>query len=522
MATEDAERTRTPLRGGPRPRTPLSWVDSNLARPDSRGSAVKPSRAVSNSNEIGEKGIAAAVNSTTKKSSRQSTKKTHRRKQPHERNTPFIFDDSMTNNLLREQPHQYSSEIGEAIIANNDHSAPIDSAVSSSASSVFRHAYNNNDLPSILTIGLGRPINESNDSSETWRDFKLGDEMMLVNDSDLSSEVEKATNDVEYGEVLDGALTNEPLNLLSNVDADDLTCRNASEGSFYSCKSDDNEALLMSSSVFRHPYTSDSYNVDLKLGRPVNESYDSAEFQRGEERIVNDSDLSEEVEKASSDINPSNLLVGALSSELFNRLHQYVGRHEDDNGSMSTSSEESLLSYRADNDTTKLMKTKIRSMNNPVTNYHARDNTTYNSQRWEDRQCAVFTAWLNTVFHPEGGSNRVKNDQLLLEWNAATQLFDSPEMQAIRSSVEREVKYGRLAIAPRSDEGHLATASGSDRNVLDEVHVREQLTELLLSYAPRWLQLGLGIVLGSNNSEAISVSHQSSPFLCIYVVMELF
>jgi hypothetical protein len=424
----------------------------------------------------------------------------------------------MTNNLLREQPHQYSSEIGEAIIANNDRYVAIDSAVSSS-SSVFRHAYIHNNLSSILTIGLGRPINESYEGSETWRDFKLGDEMMLVNDSDLSSEVEKTTNDVEYGEVLDGALTNEPLNLLSNADAYDSTCRNASDGSFYSCKSDDNEAL---SSVFRHPYTSDSYNVDLKLGRPVNESYDSAELRRGQERTVNDSDLSNEVEKASSDINSSNLLVGALSNELFNRLQQYVGWHEDDDGSMSTSSEESLLSYKSGNETIKLMKTKFRSMNNPVTNYHARDNTTYNSQRWEDRQCTVFTAWLNTVFHPEGVSNRVKNEQLLLEWNAATQLFDSPEMQAIRLSVEREVKYGRLAIAPRSDEGHLATASGSDRNVLDEVHVREQLTELLLSYSPRWLQLGLGIVLGSNNSEVISVSHQSSPFLCIYIVLELF
>ena len=517
--TDDAERTRTPSRGGgPRPRTPLSWVDSNLIRPDSRGSAVKPSRTVSNTNEGGEMGFAAI--STTKKSRGQSTK-THRRKQPRERNTPFIFDDSMNNNLLREQqPHQYSSEIGEAIIANNnDHYAAIDSsAVTTSSSSVFRHAHIHSDLPSILTMGLGRPINESYEGSETWRDFKLGDEMMLVHDSDLSSEVEKATTDVEYGEVLVGALTNEPSLSLSssNVDVDDLTCRNASEESFYSCKSDANEALLISSTVFRHPYTNDSNDIDLKLARPVNESYDSAEFRRGEERTVNDSELSEEVEKASSDINSSNLLVGALSSELFNRLHQYTG------SSMSTSSEETLLSYRADNDTNKLKKTKIRSMNNTATNYHASDNITYDSQRWEDRQCAVFTAWLNTVFHPEGDSNRVNDEQLLLEWNAAAQLFDSPEMQAIRSSVEREVKYGRLAIAPRSDEGHLATASGSDRNVLDEVHVRERLAELLLSYAPRWLQLGLGIVLRSNNSELIFVSHQSSPLLCINVVMELF
>ena len=66
-----------------------------------------------------------------------------------------------------------------------------------------------------------------------------------------------------------------------------------------------------------------------------------------------------------------------------------------------TSSEESLLSYGAGNETIKLMTMKSQSMNT-VNIYHARDNTTYNLQRWEDRQCAVFTTWLNAVFHPEG------------------------------------------------------------------------------------------------------------------------
>ena len=75
------------------------------------------------------------------------------------------------------------------------------------------------------------------------------------------------------------------------------------------------------------------------------------------------------------------------------------------------------------------------------------------------------------------------------------------------------MKHGRLAITPRSDEGHLATTPGSDRNILDEVHVREQLTKLLLSYTPRWLQLGLGIVLAMNDSELIRVSEQNSLFV---------
>ena len=64
----------------------------------------------------------------------------------------------------------------------------------------------------------------------------------------------------------------------------------------------------------------------------------------------------------------------------------------------------------------------------------------------------------------------------------------------IRSAIEREVKEGRLAITPRSD-----------RNVLDEVYVQEQLTELLLSYTPRWLQLGLGVVLALNDDQFVKV-----------------
>jgi hypothetical protein len=148
-----------------------------------------------------------------------------------------------------------------------------------------------------------------------------------------------------------------------------------------------------------------------------------------------------------------------------------------------------------------------------VTTFHARDNITYDSQRWEDRQCATFTTWLNAVFRSESTFNRVDDEHILVEWEAAKKIFDSPKMQAIRCSVEREVKHGRLAITPRSDEGHLAITPGSDRNILDEVHVREQLTKLLLSYTPRWLQLGLGIVLAMNDSELIRVSEQNSLFV---------
>jgi hypothetical protein len=159
-----------------------------------------------------------------------------------------------------------------------------------------------------------------------------------------------------------------------------------------------------------------------------------------------------------------------------------------------------------------LTKTKSQPRKG-LTTFHARDNITYDSQRWEDRQCATFITWLNTVFHPESAFNRADDEHFHVEWEAAKKMFDSPKMQVIRCSVEREVKHGRLAITPRSDEGHLATTPGSDRNILDEVHVREQLTKLLLSYTPRWLQLGLGIVLAMNGSELSRVSEKNPLFV---------
>ena len=143
-------------------------------------------------------------------------------------------------------------------------------------------------------------------------------------------------------------------------------------------------------------------------------------------------------------------------------------------------------------------KSKLQQRN--LTLFHGRDNITYDAQQWEDEQCGTFMTWLNTIFHPENpDANQstvlLTDEQLYKEWQSANELFNSSQMQAIRCSVEREVKEGRLAITPRSN-----------RNVLDEVYVQEQLTKLLLSYTPRWLQLGLGVVLAMNYDESIKVS----------------
>ncbi len=70
-------------------------------------------------------------------------------------------------------------------------------------------------------------------------------------------------------------------------------------------------------------------------------------------------------------------------------------------------------------------------------------------------------------------------------------------MQGIQTSVEREAREGCLALTPKST-----------RRILEEVYMREELTRLLLLYAPRWLQLGLGVVLGTDDNWSFEISRR--------------
>lgn len=107
---------------------------------------------------------------------------------------------------------------------------------------------------------------------------------------------------------------------------------------------------------------------------------------------------------------------------------------------------------------------------------------TYSVARWEQKYSNIFKSWLNDLFSCH--DTRIVPDTFDLneEWDTAILLFNSPEMKAARYTIETSVKSGRLAMKP-------------DRNVISNVGVQEKLTHLILSYSPRWLQLGLGIVL---------------------------
>ncbi|KAL9190668.1 hypothetical protein ACHAXT_000374 [Thalassiosira profunda] len=137
---------------------------------------------------------------------------------------------------------------------------------------------------------------------------------------------------------------------------------------------------------------------------------------------------------------------------------------------------------------------------NGADRFYGRDNITYDAQSWEEAQCATFRTWLNDLFHPNGEDKPVSEGQLAAEWKAARTLFESPRMRAVRCTVEREVREGRLSMTAKSG-----------RHILDEVLVQDQLTKLLLSYSPRWLQLGLGIVLSMDDDASFQKLMMAKP-----------
>lgn len=123
----------------------------------------------------------------------------------------------------------------------------------------------------------------------------------------------------------------------------------------------------------------------------------------------------------------------------------------------------------------------------------------YNSQQWEAEQSTAFKSWLNHLFRPAPEIDTVGDEQRSVELKAAMTLFNSRRMSAIRFAIEREVTEGRLAITPRAG-----------RNILDEVYVQEQLSSLLLSYTPRWLQLGLDVVLAHHGDQQAQKRHDGT------------
>lgn len=160
-----------------------------------------------------------------------------------------------------------------------------------------------------LKLEHGRPVNESHDSADkfvakmSWR---------KVNDSDLSLEVERASADVGSGELLVGALSDDMLlNRLDHIVGSNKENQN------------DEEIINIETFVFRRPYElidDDSSSFQIKLGRPVNESYESTDSQSVSREIecrVNDLDLSLEVEMASTNVK---LLVDSVPGDVLSTL----------------------------------------------------------------------------------------------------------------------------------------------------------------------------------------------------------
>ncbi len=133
----------------------------------------------------------------------------------------------------------------------------------------------------------------------------------------------------------------------------------------------------------------------------------------------------------------------------------------------------------------------------------------YDSRQWEAQQSKAFQQWLNHLFHPTPEITTVSEEMRAAEMETAMLLFNSRRMSAIRFAIDREVTEGRLAITPRAG-----------RNILDEVYVQEQLSTLLLSYTPRWLQLGLHVVLAHHGDQRYHMPHDMTKETLKKIILE--
>ncbi len=70
-------------------------------------------------------------------------------------------------------------------------------------------------------------------------------------------------------------------------------------------------------------------------------------------------------------------------------------------------------------------------------------------------------------------------------------------MQAMQTLVERKAREERFVLTPKSTW-----------RILEEVYMQEELTWLLLLYVTWWLQLGLGVMLGTDNNKSFEVSQR--------------
>lgn len=113
---------------------------------------------------------------------------------------------------------------------------------------------------------------------------------------------------------------------------------------------------------------------------------------------------------------------------------------------------------------------------------------------WAGKQCDTFVAWLNYTFHPTEDENvshtpnaglkaLVIHRRLAQVRYRAMELFQNDQMRRVRNVIQSEIARGRLAIR-------------SDRDICADLSLREQATQLLLSYTTPWLRLGLEVMFG--------------------------
>jgi hypothetical protein len=147
---------------------------------------------------------------------------------------------------------------------------------------------------------------------------------------------------------------------------------------------------------------------------------------------------------------------------------------------------------------------------------------------WAERQCSVFTEWLNYMFQPtedldhelilreiENGKAGVQqmdraalrtlvvHQRLAQARTRALQVFHTDGMKAAQTAIVAEIARGRLMLR-------------CDRDVHADLTLRGKVIGLLLSYSTQWLRIGLEVMFGQpicaeQPSKVVAVQKEKPP-----------
>ena len=152
-----------------------------------------------------------------------------------------------------------------------------------------------------------------------------------------------------------------------------------------------------------------------------------------------------------------------------------------------------------------------------VTLFHSKSMWNQSNDEFSEKQCQVFTNWLNHILKPMSDvqvefhsatdnpshvvnpkKRTILSQKLEKARLSANDLYHSREFSHIRTALAAEIARGALSIR-------------TDRDIFADISLRNQMIDVLLSYSPTWLRVGLETIF----QEKLSIKDLLQNFLYI-------